>query len=376
MDNNRKLTEGLLKADGIDPAGATESERAAFGMMLDEQSKIKQSKPGIAWPDTWRIIMKRRSTRLAAAAVIIVAAAIGLNILGGPDIASVALADVAREIEQIKNCVFKKTTTGCLEDDSARSFDSLVYYTDAAVREDVFDGEKVIHQAYVRFSEGILVAVNHKTKEFTKMDLTDEDMDKLSPVSPKNIVNLILGKGKYKELGRKTVDGVVSEGFEFSDTRAMLSVDKEKIKNIVTRLWVDVKTNLPIRVEAECVLVGDSKANLVMSAAKWDVELEPDFFEPKIPVDYIRPEQRGLIGINLENWPTVKVVAGMPAEEAGVKDGDVVLKVDGNEISHVKSSGDALNLLTGKAGERVSLAVKRGEQILTFEIERAPLPKD
>ena len=187
---------------------------------------------------------------------------------------------------------------------------------------------------------------------------------------------MILGKGKYKELGRKTVDGVVSDGFQFSDKRAMLSVDKEKIKSIVTRLWVDIETNLPVRVEAECVLVGDSKANLVMSDPKWDVELEPDFFEPKIPVDYMRPEERGLIGVGLEDWPTVKVGPGTAAEKAGVKDGDVVLKVDGNDISHVKSSGDALNLLTGKAGEKVALTVKRGEQILTFEIERAPLPKD
>ena len=102
---------------------------------------------------------------------------------------------------------------------------------------------------------------------------------------------------------------------------------------------------------------------------------EPDFFEPKIPADYIKPEERGLIGINLKNWPTAKVVSGMAAEKAGVKDGDVVLKVNGNSISHIKSSGDALNLLSGKAGDKVVLTVKRGEQILAFEIERVPSPK-
>ncbi len=68
MDNNKKLSEGLLKADGIDPAGATESERIAFGTMLDEQSKLRQSMPRTAWPNIWRIIMKSRITKLAAAA--------------------------------------------------------------------------------------------------------------------------------------------------------------------------------------------------------------------------------------------------------------------------------------------------------------------
>ena len=136
-----------------------------------------------------------------------------------------------------------------------------------------------------------------------------------------------------------------------------------------------MNTNLPVRVEVDCVLNGDSKASVVMYDPKWDVELEPDFFEPKIPAGYIKPEQRGLIGIDLDNWPTLKAVSGMAAEKAGVKDGDVVLKVDGNNISHIESSSDALNLLFGKTGEKVVLTVKRGQQILTIEIDRAPLPK-
>ncbi|MHC4203663.1 MAG: PDZ domain-containing protein [Planctomycetota bacterium] len=375
MDNNNKLSEGLLKADGIDPAGATESERIAFRRMLDEQTKLRQSKPGIAWPDIWRIIMKHKLTKLAAAAVIIMAVILGLNIIPGTDMSSVVLADVAREIEQIKNCVFKKTTIVSSEDNGTNSFDSLVYYTEAAVREDLYDDKKITHQVYVTFSQRILVGVDHKAKVYKKMDLTDEDLEKLSPVSPKNIVNLILGKGKYEELGRKTVDGVLSEGFEFTGKRAMLSIDKDRVENVVTRLWVDVKTNLPIRVEVNCVLNNDTKASVVMCDPKWDVELEPDFFEPKIPDDYIKPEERGLIGIDLKNWPTVNIVEGMPAEKAGIKNGDVVLKVDGNSIPHDMSSGDALTMLSGKAGEKVVLTVKRGEQVLTFEIEREPSPE-
>ena len=38
MDNNQRLRDGLLKADGIDPEGATNSEHAAISKMLDEQS--------------------------------------------------------------------------------------------------------------------------------------------------------------------------------------------------------------------------------------------------------------------------------------------------------------------------------------------------
>jgi len=75
MDNNKKFLEGLLKADGIDPAGPAESERIAFGMMLDQQTK---SKPG-SWLGIWRIIMKNRITKFAAAAVLILAILIAVN---------------------------------------------------------------------------------------------------------------------------------------------------------------------------------------------------------------------------------------------------------------------------------------------------------
>ena len=351
-----------------------EGIKAPLDELVEIKAKSKQSKPA-SGPNTWRIIMKHKLTKLAAAAVIMIATIVVLNIIGGPDIASVALADVAKEIEQIKNCVFKKTTTMSSEGNGTNSFDSLVYYTEAAVREDILDNQKITYQVYVTFSERILVGVDHKTKVFRNLDLADEDLEKLSPVSPKNIVNLILGKGEYKELGNKTVDGILSEGFEFHDKRAMLSMDKDKIENVVTRLWVDVKTNLPIRVEVDCVLNNDTKASVVMCDPKWDVELDPDFFEPKIPVDYVRHEERGFIGINLENWPTLEVISGMAAEKAGVKNGDVVLKVNSNSISHIESTGDILTLLSGKAGEKVALTVKRGEQILTFEIERVPLPK-
>ena len=343
--------------------------------LVEIKAKSEQSKPGIARPDIWRIIMKNKSAKFAAAGVIMIAVILVLNIFPGPGIASVALADVANKIEQIQNCVFKKTTTMSSENDGTNSFDSLVYYTQAALREDLYNDQKIAAQVYVIFSDRILVTVDHTRKEFRKMDLTDEDMEKFSPVSPKNIVDLILSKGKYTELGRKTVDGILSEGFEFEGTRAILSMDKEKIKNVVTRLWVDVKTNLPVRVEVDCMLNNELKARVVMYDPKWDVDLEPDFFEPKIPADYMNAEERGLIGIDLENWPTLKVVSGMAAEKAGVKDGDVILKVDGNDISDIKSSDDALNLLSGKAGEKVVLTVKRGEQILTFEIEREPSPE-
>ena len=81
--DNKKLFEGLLKADGINPSGVSEAEHVAFTKMLDQQSKSKHSKPGSARPNIWRIIMKSKITKFAAAAVIIIAILIGINQFGG-----------------------------------------------------------------------------------------------------------------------------------------------------------------------------------------------------------------------------------------------------------------------------------------------------
>jgi len=349
--------------------------QAVLKDLLKQIDNAETQKPAVMLPNLGRTIMKSTITKLAAAATIIVAVMLALNIAGGPDMATVALADVAKKIEQTKNCVFKKTTTVSSENHVSNALNSLVYYAENAVREDVYDNEKIVSQVYVKFPDGVLVAVDHKSRVFRKMNLADEDIERLSPVSPGNLVDLILSKGEYKKLGRKTVDGVLSEGFEFNDKRAMLSMDKDKIENIVTRLWVDVSTNLPVRAEVDCILTDNAKARVVMYAPQWDVGLASDFFEPKLPAGYVEPEQRGIIGIDLENWPAIRVMPGTAAEKAGVQSGDVVLKVNGNSLSHIESSSDALRLLSGKVGEKVVLTVQRGEQILTFEIERVPAPK-
>jgi hypothetical protein len=366
---NRENIEEILKKMGSENVPDDVQKIAEETARDFSETQTKQPRHYALWEN----IMRSRITKLAAAAVIIIALIVSIHQFGR-SIESVALADVAKKIEQIKNCVFKKTTTTS-SDNGTNAFDSLVYYTEDAVREDIYDNKKITKQVYVKFSEGIVVGVDHKLKVFGEMDLADEDIKQFSSISPKNIVDLILSKGKYKKLGRKTVDGVLSEGFEFDDKRTMLSMDKDKIKNAVMRLWVDVNTDLPVRVELDCVLINNSKVNVVMYNPKWDVELEPDYFEPNIPADYVKPEQRGFIGISLEDWPTLKVGPGMAAEKAGVKDGDVVLKVDGNSIFHIKSSDEARNFLLGKVGEKVVLTVKREEQIITFEIEREPLPK-
>jgi hypothetical protein len=359
------MTDNNIEKKLEELAGAIDvSEDFAGKVMARIESKPQQSCN----------ILFGQFTKYAAAAVIVFAVLLGINIIPGQN-GSVVLAEMVKKLEQINNCVFEKTTTVSAEDNSTKVFNSILYYSEIGIREDASLDKDIDVQLYVNYQEGLVVRLDHKWKMYVKKDLTDEDLEKLLPVSPNRIVDLILSKGKYKELGEKEVDGILSEGFEFRDKRAMFSFDKSAVKKMVTRVWVDVSTNLPVRIEADAVTVNDLKVHVDQYGPKWDVELESDFFEPRIPADYMKPEERGFIGINVDNWPVVTVTPDGAAEKAGIKDGDVLLEFNGNSVSHLKSSEEVQIFLLGKIEQKDVLTIQRGEEVLTIEVERGPSPK-
>ena len=62
-----------------------------------------------------------------------------------------------------------------------------------------------------------------------------------------------------------------------------------------------------------------------------------------------------------------------PAEEAGIKEEDRIIKVDGKEPKDVN---DAVSMISGEAGTRVTVTVKRGEEILDFTMNRQKIETD
>lgn len=56
-----------------------------------------------------------------------------------------------------------------------------------------------------------------------------------------------------------------------------------------------------------------------------------------------------------------EVIAGAPAEQAGLRKGDEIVAVDGTELSLLKGSGEKLMKLRGQPGSMVQLVVKRGQ---------------
>ena len=118
-------------------------------------------------------------------------------------------------------------------------------------------------------------------KKWSKTPLPPEQRDKMPEEykDPAEYLSRFLAR-PYKELGRSVIDGVEVEGIEVTDP----PTDGEKLENAVGRLWVDVQTELPIRIEIEGTANGAAVRWLM--EFKWSEAVDPAVFEPNIPGDY------------------------------------------------------------------------------------------
>lgn len=76
------------------------------------------------------------------------------------------------------------------------------------------------------------------------------------------------------------------------------------------------------------------------------------------------------IGEEVRRIRVIRVLPEMPAERAGVRGGDVILKIAGESTVNMSAS-EAQQLLRGPVGTSVEIQVSRGSEVLSFRLERA-----
>ena len=69
------------------------------------------------------------------------------------------------------------------------------------------------------------------------------------------------------------------------------------------------------------------------------------------------------------------VIPGSPAEAAGVKRGDKLIEVEGEDVSQI-GFRQLSNLMSGDPGTKVKIQVSRAGQLMRFEVERKQLIND
>ncbi|MBN1506344.1 MAG: hypothetical protein JW955_05835 [Sedimentisphaerales bacterium] len=268
--DNRVKQLHLRASDALDARVHGEIDRALADKQKDTHPVIR------------RTIMAHPIAKLAVAAAVVLAGLLGLNIISVPNtgVAWAAIPDLVKEIDTF---MFRLTIRVADKPAGQWTFYLSERY---GFRMDIGAGDGAVVSWYVAPESDTLVTVIPGEKKWSESPLPEDQKDKMPEEykDPADYINRFLAHG-YKELGRSTIDGVEVEGIEVTDP----PTDGQKLENSVGRLWVDVKTELPIRIEIEGT-AGGQPVQWRMEF-QWGQAVDPAAFEPNIPSDYVPLEQ-------------------------------------------------------------------------------------
>ncbi len=276
---------------------------AIFAEILRAQEQSGKTTPVSYRPVNWSNIMKNPLARLSAAAAVIVACLIGLSLWRGTE-SGIALAEVLARMEKVKAVRYRWIVKITFEDPnnpfnyeggatelvsqeygskSSNSYEKV----DPNVREST-SVEYFLPQKKTR------IYISHEEKKYTRTELDDAQVEQIQKrenyrIDPVRYVKEIL-KYKYESLGRSTIDGIEVEGFRTTDPNYVSRGKQKEPSQVDVKIWVDVKTQLPVRYEYEHFMqMGDNKKDhtrIVYYDFQWDVPVDAAEFEPPIPDGY------------------------------------------------------------------------------------------
>ena len=245
--------------------------------------------------------MKKPAFKIVVAAAAVAAVIVAVSQFGGSiDGTGVAWGRVAELIEGMPPFIHRESRVTTCDGETIpfMSSDNVVthFSLEHGYREDMYDQEgQLLQRVYVLPAQKRSVTLIPPLRQYRTKEL---DSNKLSTFKMgfSQIVEHIKS-GEYSDLGTKVINGIEAEGIEFTDT--FLQVDTAypiKFDRLLIRLWVDVETSLPIRMEAEATTTDKFLTNwtdgkpidvkAVVDEFQWNAEIDPKVFEPEIPDDF------------------------------------------------------------------------------------------
>lgn len=275
--------EQLVKNTRAETSTATDEQ-----ILAAAQSALESAAP--AQPNIWRTIMKNRITKFAAAAVILIAVMIGINQFGGSiDGAGVAWGEVLKQVENIPALTFETTVEITFLGTKKFLAKEYVYVAgDYGTRSDIYRNGELFLIKFRLPNKKVAYQIQPKEKRYVRFDLSAEEAAiGRDPDDPRQWLEKILS-GDYIEIGPCNINGIDVEGIEARNPEITG-------ESMAMCLWVDVETDLPVRIEIEGEDFEAGKMRpqkIIIDDFQWDVELDPALFEPNIPDDYteIQPQ--------------------------------------------------------------------------------------
>jgi hypothetical protein len=268
---------------------------------LAESDKTESA---ITQPKIRRTIMKSPIVKLAAAAVIIALVVLGLfEFIGTENTSGVVWAEVVRKVEASRGLIVRCTDLSPSNEDDY----SITYTSPTYCRKDFYKDGQIIRTGYVDFTDSdtdTLTDVFHLLKLCQTITFRKSENELFLEwhndwTNPGFLVQKILS-AEHRKLGQKTIEGVLCEGIETTDP-ACFGPIREEVKNLQVefRLWVSVETGYPVMYETKINAEHKGKVwetqESVMDQFQWDVELDPNIFEPNIPSGYEKVTRPGIV---------------------------------------------------------------------------------
>jgi len=284
-DGIKRLFNSAAVQTNAAPDGAVfETLKTAYTRTVEHKAAQRES-------SMWRFVMKNPSVKLAMAAVIVIACLIGLSLWRTTG-SGIALADVLARVEQVKafRCQWSTKVTG-EEPNKPYSFErrgtmlrSQEYGGKGKIEQlDPNGGWSTFGEVYSFPDKKTMIRIWSKQKKYWREELDDRWAEQMQERDPRTLTKRIL-KYKYESMGRATIDGIEVEGFQTTDPNWLGNA--KSIRQVDVKMWVDVKTRLPVRYEETYAYFDKLNAREVMHDFQWDVPVEAADFEPVIPDDY------------------------------------------------------------------------------------------
>lgn len=229
----------------------------------------------------WRgHMMRNRKIQLAAAAAILVVGLVVLNRLGAPlDGTTVAWGEVLSQVESVPAVMYKALMNITYPNGQVFDDESDIYLAgEEGTRIDTYREGELFMIKYWLPARKLYTIVHPQLKRYMQKTLSDEEIaGGLQKQDPRQLIKWVLTLD-YRELGRSEIDGIEVEGIE---------AVREDVETL--RVWVDVETQWPVRIESEGKMKEAGQmvpVRLVMEGFQWHEEIDAALLEPNIPDDY------------------------------------------------------------------------------------------
>ncbi|MBN2316388.1 MAG: hypothetical protein JXM79_20845 [Sedimentisphaerales bacterium] len=294
------LTEFVEKTD----ADMTRRQERLL-QAIDRSYQSRKKQPLLMW----RTIMKGSIVKLTAAAIVVIACVIGLSLWRGTQ-SGIALADVLTRIENITGYSYQLSSAMTRQEVTSKWTSHVSVSKEHGIKMTITAADpnssiqdqhrhyrhEVGDETYLLPQQKSLVFVRHKAKIYDRYIYEgDHKLERYKEEynEPRIIIKQILSC-KHTSIGQSVIDETTVEGFQTTDIAYeggfFGQTELEgKHETVDVKLWVDVNTFLPVRLEEDIVTKKGLHMHEVSYDFRWNVIIDAEDFEPNIPEEYRTP---------------------------------------------------------------------------------------